>query len=62
MGVMLGDGCIGCARQCNGAEEQGAVRMVGIRGKLASGHGLGRYAMLQGGGCPKGGVCVGIVE
>jgi len=29
---MLGNRCIGCASQCNGAEEQGAVHMVRIRG------------------------------
>jgi len=59
---MLDSGCIGCASQCNGAEKQGAVRMVGIRDKLASVHGLGRYAMLEGSGCPEGGIGVGIVE
>jgi len=59
---MFDSRCIGCASQCDGLEKQEAVHMVGIRGKLASVHGLGLYATLEGSGCPKGGIGVGIVK
>ncbi len=54
--------CSGCTSKCDGSEKQGAVLMVRIKSKLASVHGLGRYAMLEGSGCPKGGIGVGVVK